>query len=207
MNFDTNKLNQLNWTKTNGLIPVIIQHKVSGQILMHGFVNKESLQKTLKIKKVTFFSRVKNRLWTKGEKTGNFLYVKNIIADCDKDSLLILVDPIGKTCHLNTNSCFKNTKIPRFTFLYFLENLLEEHKKKKFNNSYTYSLYKKGIKRISQKVGEEAIETILAANYDNPKEIIDETSDLIYHLLVLLKNRNINFSDILKNLQNRNKEK
>ncbi|QJC28534.1 bifunctional phosphoribosyl-AMP cyclohydrolase/phosphoribosyl-ATP diphosphatase HisIE [Enterobacteriaceae endosymbiont of Plateumaris consimilis] len=207
MNIDIHKINQLNWTKTNGLIPAIIQHKISGQILMHGFFNKESLKKTLKLKKVTFFSRTKNSLWTKGETTGNFLNVKNIISDCDKDSLLILVKPIGKTCHLNTNSCFKNTKIPRFTFLYFLENLLEKHKKKDFNNSYTYNLYKKGTKRISQKVGEEAIETILAANYDNSQEIINETSDLIYHLLVLLRNKNINFSDILKNLQNRNKNK
>ncbi|QJC29867.1 bifunctional phosphoribosyl-AMP cyclohydrolase/phosphoribosyl-ATP diphosphatase HisIE [Enterobacteriaceae endosymbiont of Plateumaris sericea] len=207
MKIDINTLNQLNWKKTHGLIPTIIQHKISGQVLMHGFLNKESLKKTLELKKVTFFSRVKKCLWTKGETTGNFLFVKNIITDCDKDSLLILVNPIGKTCHLNIDSCFKNKIIPKYTFLYFLENLLEKRKNINFNNSYTYNLYKSGTKRISQKVGEEAIETILAANNDNYQEIIDETSDLIYHLLVLLKNKNINFSDILKNLQKRNKNK
>ncbi|QJC28979.1 bifunctional phosphoribosyl-AMP cyclohydrolase/phosphoribosyl-ATP diphosphatase HisIE [Enterobacteriaceae endosymbiont of Plateumaris rustica] len=207
MNIDINKLSQLNWKKTHGLIPAIIQHKISGQILMHGFVNKEALQKTLELKKVTFFSRIKNRLWTKGETTGNFLYVNNIITDCDKDSLLILVNSVNKTCHLNVNSCFKNNIIPRYTFLYYLENLLEKRKNDKIKNSYTNALYKSGTKRISQKVGEEAIETILAANYNISQEIIDETSDLIYHLLVLLKNKNINFSDIIKNLQIRNKNK
>ncbi|QJC29423.1 bifunctional phosphoribosyl-AMP cyclohydrolase/phosphoribosyl-ATP diphosphatase HisIE [Enterobacteriaceae endosymbiont of Plateumaris pusilla] len=204
MKIDINTLNQLNWTKTHGLIPAIIQHKISGQVLMHGFLNKESLKKTLELKKVTFFSRVKNRLWTKGEITGNYLYVKNIMTDCDKDSLLILVNPIGKTCHLNINSCFKNKKIPKYTFLYFLENLLEKRKNSNLNDSYTYNLYKSGTKRISQKVGEEAIETILAVNDNNYQEIINETSDLIYHLLVLLKNKNINFSEIIENLQKRN---
>lgn len=197
-----NILNILNWTKTNGLIPVIIQHKISGQILMHAYMNQKALQITLKTKKVTFFSRTKNRIWTKGETTGNFLYVKKITADCDKDTLLILVKSINKTCHLNKYSCFKNT-ISDFTFLYLLENILNK-KKNSIESSYTYKLYQSGLKRITQKVGEEAIETIIAANDNNKQETMQETADLIYHLIVLLKIKNINLYDIIKILRKRN---
>ncbi|QJC36832.1 bifunctional phosphoribosyl-AMP cyclohydrolase/phosphoribosyl-ATP diphosphatase HisIE [Enterobacteriaceae endosymbiont of Donacia vulgaris] len=197
-----NNLNNLNWVKTNGLIPVIIQHKISGQILMHAYMNKKSLKITLETKKVTFFSRTKNKIWTKGETTGNFLYVKKITTDCDKDTLLILVHPINKTCHLNEYSCFKNT-ISDFTFLYLLEYILNK-KKNSIESSYTYNLYKSGLKRITQKVGEEAIETIIAANDNNKKETIQETADLIYHLIVLLKIKNISLYDIIKILKERN---
>ncbi|QJC36420.1 bifunctional phosphoribosyl-AMP cyclohydrolase/phosphoribosyl-ATP diphosphatase HisIE [Enterobacteriaceae endosymbiont of Donacia simplex] len=197
-----NNLNNLDWLKTNGLIPVIIQHKISGQILMHAYMNQKSLKITLETKKVTFFSRTKNKIWTKGETTGNFLYVKKITTDCDKDTLLILVKPVNKTCHLNEYSCFKKT-ISDFTFLYLLENILNK-KKKSIESSYTYNLYKSGLKRITQKVGEEAIETIIAANDNNKKETMQETADLIYHLIVLLKIKNINLYDIIKILRERN---
>ncbi|QJC38053.1 bifunctional phosphoribosyl-AMP cyclohydrolase/phosphoribosyl-ATP diphosphatase HisIE [Enterobacteriaceae endosymbiont of Donacia marginata] len=197
-------LNNLNWTKINGLIPVIIQHKISGQILMHAYMNQKALQITLKNKKVTFFSRTRNKIWTKGETTGNFLYVQKITTDCDKDTLLILVKPINKTCHLNEYSCFKNT-ISDFTFLYLLENILNKKKSSlESSSSYTHKLYQSGLKRITQKVGEEAIETIIAANDNNKKETMQETADLIYHLIVLLKIKNINLYDIIKILKKRN---
>ncbi|QJC35606.1 bifunctional phosphoribosyl-AMP cyclohydrolase/phosphoribosyl-ATP diphosphatase HisIE [Enterobacteriaceae endosymbiont of Donacia sparganii] len=197
-----NSINDLNWLKTKGLIPVIIQHKISGQVLMHAYMNQKSLKITLETKKVTFFSRTKNKIWTKGETTGNFLYVKKIAIDCDKDTLLILVNPINKTCHLNEYSCFKNI-ISDFTFLYLLEKILDK-KKYSIESSYTYDLYQSGLKRISQKVGEEAIETIIAANDNNKKETMQETADLVYHLIVLLKIKNINLNDIIKILKKRN---
>ncbi|QJC37655.1 bifunctional phosphoribosyl-AMP cyclohydrolase/phosphoribosyl-ATP diphosphatase HisIE [Enterobacteriaceae endosymbiont of Donacia bicoloricornis] len=197
-----NIFSTLNWTKINGLIPVIIQHKISGQILMHAYMNKKSLKITLKTKKATFFSRTKNKIWTKGETTGNFLYIKKITTDCDKDTLLILVEPVNKTCHLNEYSCFKNT-ISDFTFLYLLENILNK-KKNSIKSSYTNQLYQSGLKRITQKVGEEAIETIIAANDNNKKETMQETADLIYHLIVLLKIKNINLYEIIKILKKRN---
>ncbi|QJC33610.1 bifunctional phosphoribosyl-AMP cyclohydrolase/phosphoribosyl-ATP diphosphatase HisIE [Enterobacteriaceae endosymbiont of Donacia provostii] len=199
-----NLVNNLDWIKTNGLIPTIIQHKISGQILMHAYMNKESLITTLKTKKVTFFSRTRNKIWTKGETTGNFLYVKKITTDCDKDTILILVIPINYTCHLDKYSCFKTKIIPDFTFLYLLEKILDKKKYSSTESSYTYKLYKSGIKRISQKVGEEAIETIIAANDNNKKETIQETADLIYHLIILLKIKNINLKDIIRILKIRN---
>ncbi|QJC35202.1 bifunctional phosphoribosyl-AMP cyclohydrolase/phosphoribosyl-ATP diphosphatase HisIE [Enterobacteriaceae endosymbiont of Donacia proxima] len=198
-----NFLNNLDWVKTNGLIPTIIQHKISGQILMHAYMNKESLSITLKTKKVTFFSRTKKKIWTKGETTGNFLYVKKITTDCDKDTLLILVISINNTCHLNKYSCFKKT-ISDFTFLYLLEKILDKKKNSSIESSYTSKLYQSGVKRITQKVGEEAIETIIAANDNNKKETIQETADLIYHLIILLKVKNINLKDIIKILKIRN---
>ncbi|QJC31568.1 bifunctional phosphoribosyl-AMP cyclohydrolase/phosphoribosyl-ATP diphosphatase HisIE [Enterobacteriaceae endosymbiont of Donacia tomentosa] len=198
-----NDINKLNWNKINGLIPVIIQHKISGQVLMHAFMNKESLKITLMTKKVTFFSRVRNKLWTKGETTGNYLYVKNIVSDCDKDTLLILVESIKKTCHLNKYSCF-NYAIADYTFLYLLEKFLKKCKTHPKQYSYTFDLYQSGLKRISQKVGEEAVETIIAANHNNKKETIEETADLFYHLLVLLQKQNINFDNVIQILKERN---
>ncbi|QJC32395.1 bifunctional phosphoribosyl-AMP cyclohydrolase/phosphoribosyl-ATP diphosphatase HisIE [Enterobacteriaceae endosymbiont of Donacia dentata] len=198
-------VDNLNWIKTNGLIPTIIQHKISGQILMHAYMNKESLKITLNTKKVTFFSRTKKKIWTKGETTGNFLILKNITTDCDKDTLLILVESINKTCHLNEYSCFKKFT-SNFTFLYLLEKYLDKKKEKDNMKpfSYTYKLYQSGLKRISQKVGEEAIETIIAANYDNKTDFIEETADLIYHLIILLKFKNINLNNIIEILKKRN---
>ncbi|QJC30745.1 bifunctional phosphoribosyl-AMP cyclohydrolase/phosphoribosyl-ATP diphosphatase HisIE [Enterobacteriaceae endosymbiont of Macroplea appendiculata] len=197
-------ISALNWEKTNGLIPVIIQHKVSGQILMHAFMNQQALKQTLETKKVTFFSRKRKNLWTKGETTGNFLYMCNIATDCDKDTLLILVEPINKTCHLNYYSCFKNQIISNYTFLYLLEKIL--HKKQQCftkKKTYTHNLFNSGIKRISQKVGEEAIETIIAANHNSITDIIEETADLLYHLIVLLQHHNISINDVIQVLQKR----
>ncbi|ALD15070.1 phosphoribosyl-ATP pyrophosphatase [Buchnera aphidicola (Aphis glycines)] len=193
---------QLDWNKTNGMIPVIIQDCLSNEVLMHGYMNQEALLKTQKERCVTFYSRSKQRLWTKGENSGNFLRVIKIIPDCDNDSLLVLVEPIGNTCHLNQKSCFFLKKNYLY-FLFELERIIENRKNNNLTNSYTSSLYKSGTKRIAQKVGEEAVETILAAMNKNTTELINEASDLIYHLLVLLHDQNLNFNLIIENLKKR----
>ncbi|WP_295164794.1 bifunctional phosphoribosyl-AMP cyclohydrolase/phosphoribosyl-ATP diphosphatase HisIE [uncultured Buchnera sp.] len=197
----------LNWIKTNGMMPTIIQDFSSHSVLMHGYMNKEAFLKTQKEGFVTFYSRTKKRLWTKGEESGNLLKVIDIVTDCDYDTLLILVEPIGKTCHLNRKSCFF-LKENASNFLSKLEEIIED--KKNFNaddSSYTASLYKSGTKRIAQKVGEEAVETILAAMKKDSDELINESSDLIYHLIVLLHDQNLNFNLIVENLKKRRTEK
>ncbi|QFQ31955.1 bifunctional phosphoribosyl-AMP cyclohydrolase/phosphoribosyl-ATP diphosphatase HisIE [Buchnera aphidicola] len=196
------KIFKLDWNKTNGMIPTIIQDFLSNEVLMHGYMNQEAFLKTQEERFVTFYSRSKKRLWTKGETSGNFLRVIKIIPDCDNDSLLVLVEPIGNTCHLNQKSCFvlKNNYL---YFLFELERIIEDRKNNNLKNSYTSSLYKSGTQRIAQKVGEEAVETILAAMKKNTKELINEASDLIYHLLVLLHDQNLNFNLIVENLKKR----
>ena len=197
------ELLKLNWTKTNGMIPVIIQDFLSNLVLMHGYMNKEAFIKTQRKGFVTFYSRTKKRLWMKGEESGNLLKVLDITTDCDYDTLLITVEPIGKTCHLNKKSCFFYTE-NESNFLSQLEDIIEDRKKYiNNNNSYTSLLYQSGTKRIAQKVGEEAIETVLAAMSKNDDELINEASDLIYHLIVLLHNKNLNFNLIIENLKKR----
>ncbi|HET9678554.1 MAG TPA: bifunctional phosphoribosyl-AMP cyclohydrolase/phosphoribosyl-ATP diphosphatase HisIE [Buchnera sp. (in: enterobacteria)] len=198
-----NKLN-VNWEKINGMLPAIVQNYFSGEVLMHGYMNSIALEKTISTKLVTFFSRKKKRLWIKGESSGNFLKVIDYILDCDKDTLLILSNPIGKTCHLNKKSCFFNSGKIIFSFLYELEKIIENRKNKKKKESYTYLLFKNGTNRIAQKLAEEAVETSLASVSNNKEEIINESSDLLYHLLVLLSNQKLSFFDVLKKLKNRN---
>nr|WP_279233946.1 bifunctional phosphoribosyl-AMP cyclohydrolase/phosphoribosyl-ATP diphosphatase HisIE [Pantoea sp. MQR6] len=195
---------QLDWDKTQGMMPVIVQHSVSGEVLMHGYMNKEALAKTLQEGNVTFFSRTKNRLWTKGETSGNFLKTVSITPDCDNDTLLILANPIGPTCHLGTSSCF-SPAAPDWTFLYQLEQLLASRKNGDPESSYTAKLYASGTKRIAQKVGEEGVETALAATVNDRHELTNEASDLIYHLLVLLQDQDLDFSTIIANLRSRHK--
>ena len=193
---------KLDWHKVNGMIPAIIQDYLSNQVLMHGYMNEAAFLKTQKEGFVTFYSRSKKKLWTKGETSGNFLKVIEITTDCDNDSLLIIVDPSGKTCHLNKKSCF----FLRNNYLYFLcelERIIEDRKNNYLNNSYTSTLYKSGTQRIAQKVGEEAVETILAAMKKDANELINEASDLIYHLIVLLHDHNLNFNLIVENLKKR----
>lgn len=195
----------INWKKVNGLIPCIIQDIFSSEILMHGYMNIEAFNLTKKNKIVTFYSRTKKRLWTKGETSGNFLKVIDLILDCDQDSILILVNPIGKTCHLENISCFDGNKT-HYTNFFYLEKIIKRKKNIFLEQSYTSNLHKLGINRISQKVGEEAIETVIAAINKNKENIINESSDLIYHLLVLLHNQDINFNDIINNLNIRRKK-
>ncbi|QDY42384.1 bifunctional phosphoribosyl-AMP cyclohydrolase/phosphoribosyl-ATP diphosphatase HisIE [Candidatus Pantoea soli] len=198
------QLASLDWAKTAGMMPAIIQHSVSGEVLMHGYMNEEALQKTLADGNVTFFSRTKNRLWTKGETSGHFLQVVSITPDCDNDTLLILANPIGPTCHLGTSSCF-SPAAPDWTFLYQLEQLLASRKSADPASSYTAKLYASGTKRIAQKVGEEGVETALAATVNDRHELTNEASDLLYHLLVLLQDQDLDLSTIINNLRARHK--
>ncbi|GAA03651.1 bifunctional phosphoribosyl-AMP cyclohydrolase/phosphoribosyl-ATP diphosphatase HisIE [Photobacterium leiognathi] len=204
-------LTKINWEKVAGLIPAIIQDNSSGQVLMLGYMNEDALQKTLDTKQVTFWSRTKERLWTKGETSGNVLQLKNIQLDCDQDTLLVQVDPIGPTCHLNTTTCFDNdesdTQLPSLVFLHQLEQLLASRKGADPESSYTASLYARGTKRISQKVGEEGVEVALAATSGDKAELVCESADLIYHLLVLLQDQGLSLSDVTNKLQERHNKK
>jgi phosphoribosyl-ATP pyrophosphohydrolase/phosphoribosyl-AMP cyclohydrolase len=185
-----------------GLIPAIIQDSISFNVLMLGYMNKESLGLTIATKDVTFFSRSKQRLWTKGETSGNKLLVKSIEFDCDKDALLIKAKQLGPTCHLENYSCFKSEKRNTFSIIAELEATIEERKNKTLENSYVSSLLNKGVKEIAKKVTEEAGETSIAA-VTNDGRLIDESADLLFHLLVLLKNQNYSFKDVLKELNKR----
>ncbi|AKZ65941.1 bifunctional phosphoribosyl-AMP cyclohydrolase/phosphoribosyl-ATP diphosphatase HisIE [Candidatus Palibaumannia cicadellinicola] len=194
---------ELNWQKNYGIIPAIIQHYVSGEVLMMGYMNADALKVTENTGKVTLYSRSKQRLWTKGESSGNYLKVISLTPDCDNDTLLIMASPLGPTCHNNTSSCF-NIAVSDFSFIYNLEILLRERKLADPNNSYTARLYNSGIKRIAQKVGEEGIETALAGIMQNQQEIINESADLVYHLLILLGDQKIDFSQVIAKLRERN---
>ena len=185
-----------------GLIPAIIQDSISFNVLMLGYMNKDSLQHTLKTEEVTFFSRSKQRLWTKGETSGNKLLVKSIEFDCDKDALLVKAEQLGPTCHLENYSCFKSEKKNSLSIIAELETIIDERKNESSSNSYVASLLNKGVKEIAKKVTEEAGETSIAA-VTNDGRLIDESADLLFHLLVLLKNQNYSFEDVLKELNNR----
>ncbi|OJB99303.1 bifunctional phosphoribosyl-AMP cyclohydrolase/phosphoribosyl-ATP diphosphatase HisIE [Yersinia ruckeri] len=196
---------QLDWKKVDEMMPAIVQHAVSGEVLMMGYMNQEALAATEKSGKVTFFSRTKQRLWTKGESSGHFLNVVNIYPDCDNDTLLILVNPIGPTCHLGNSSCF-SPAASDWGFLYQLEQLLAERKNADPSSSYTASLYASGTKRIAQKVGEEGVETALAATVNDREELTNEASDLIYHLLVLLQDQDLDLSKVIGRLRERHEK-
>ncbi|CAL4318976.1 Histidine biosynthesis bifunctional protein HisIE [Buchnera aphidicola (Thelaxes suberi)] len=198
---------QINWDKNNNKnVPAIIQNFFSGEVLMHAFMNYEALQKSIEDQEVTINSRTKKRLWKKGETSGNFLKIKKIITDCDCDSLLIMVDPIGPTCHLNNVSCFyskESSQHSKLFFLHYLDKLIELNKKENNKNSYTYKLFLKGKERIAQKLGEESIETIIASMQNDREKIINESSDLMYHFLVLLHEHNMDIYTIISRLQKR----
>lgn len=196
---------KLDFSKNNGLIPVIIQNSETQQVLMLGYMNEEALQKTKEENVVTFFSRSKNRLWTKGETSGNFLNVVSIKEDCDSDSLLIQVNPKGPTCHNGTISCFANE--PEISFLNQLENTIEERVNNPTSESYVASLFQKGINKIAQKVGEEAVELVIEAKDDNQDLFIGEAADLLFHYLILLKSKNLKLSNIEAELKNRMNKK
>ncbi|CAK9885360.1 MAG: Phosphoribosyl-AMP cyclohydrolase [Candidatus Erwinia impunctatus] len=196
------EFDNLDWEKTSGMIPAIVQHAVSGEVLMLGYMNQDALRQTVESEKVTFWSRTKNRLWTKGETSGHFLNVISITPDCDNDSLLIMAKPAGVTCHLGTSSCFSPTQSD-WAFLYQLEQLLASRKDADPSSSYTASLYAHGTKRIAQKVGEEGVETALAATVNDRHELTNEASDLIYHLLVLLQDQQLDLSAVINNLRER----
>lgn len=197
-----NDIETLDWDKNAGLIPAVIEDAVSGRVLMLAYMNRESLQKTLETKRVTFFSRSKGRLWTKGETSGNFLNLVDLAADCDKDTLLVTVNAEGPACHLGTTSCFGDLQ-SRWQFLRDLEVLLASRKGADPATSYTASLYARGTKRIAQKVGEEGVETALAATVHDREKLRNEAADLVYHLLVLLQAENLELADVIDILRER----
>lgn len=191
----------LDWDKQAGLIPAVVQNHLSGKVLMLGYMDKAALAKTLETQTVTFFSRSKQRLWTKGETSGNTLKLVAIDLDCDNDSLLVQVLPAGPTCHLGRESCWKDDNA--HPFINNLASLIASRKGQSSDSSYTASLFESGTKRIAQKVGEEGLETALAAATHDKEELIDEASDLIYHLLVLLEDQQMGLDDISENLMKR----
>ncbi|WP_343126610.1 bifunctional phosphoribosyl-AMP cyclohydrolase/phosphoribosyl-ATP diphosphatase HisIE [Buchnera aphidicola] len=195
-------LNFLNWKKMKGLIPVIIQHYVSGIVLMHGYMTVEAFNQTKQTKILTLFSRSKKRLWVKGEVSKNFLKVKKITTDCDYDVILTFVKPSGNTCHLNRFSCFLNNEFI-YSHLYSLEKIIKSRQKKDILNSYVKKMYDSGLSRIAQKVGEEAIETVIAVFGHNTNDFINEVSDLLFHVLILLHSKNLELCIIIKNLKTR----
>ncbi len=200
--------NKIDWQKVDGLLPVIIQHAQTCEVLMLGYMSPEALDKTLAEKKVTFFSRTKQRLWTKGETSGYFLNVVDMSLDCDNDTLLILAEPIGETCHTGAESCFhqfEQRNEPDWIFFSKLERLIASRKGADPESSYTAHLYARGTKRIAQKVGEEGVETALAATVKDRNETICEAADLAYHLTVLLQDADLSWADVIAKLKERHK--
>ncbi len=191
----------INFDKSNGLVPVIIQDDRTLQVLMLGYMNKEAYEKTEKEKIVTFFSRSKNRLWTKGEESGNFLTVKSMAVDCDQDTLLIKAVPGKTVCHTGSFSCFGDKEAKGF--LYELEAKINRRIDEKREGSYTYSLFHRGINKVAQKVGEEAVELVIEAKDDNEELFKNEAADLMYHYLILLKAKNMSMNDIEEVLMSR----
>ncbi|EGR0027520.1 bifunctional phosphoribosyl-AMP cyclohydrolase/phosphoribosyl-ATP diphosphatase HisIE [Vibrio alginolyticus] len=198
---------RINWEKVDGLVPAIVQDFQSSQVLMMGYMNQDALAKTGETGQVTFFSRTKQRLWTKGETSGNVLQLVNMQLDCDNDTLLVKVNPIGPTCHLGNTTCWDvdPQEESKMVWLHQLEQLLAARKSADPDSSYTASLYARGTKRISQKVGEEGVEVALAATSGDKAELVCESADLIYHLMVLLQDQGLSMNDVVNKLKERHK--
>lgn len=194
---------KIDFSKGNGLVPAVIQDNATLQVLMVGYMNEEALEKTRTENRVTFFSRSKNRLWTKGETSGNFLFVKEIYADCDNDCILIKADPAGPVCHTGSRSCFGEN--PAKGFIYELQDIINQRIDEDITESYTNKLFKKGINKVAQKVGEEAVELVIESKDDNAELFKNEAADLLYHLLILLKSKNFRLEDIEEVLRERHK--
>jgi phosphoribosyl-ATP pyrophosphohydrolase/phosphoribosyl-AMP cyclohydrolase len=196
----------MDFNKLNGLVPAIIQDDRTLRVLMLGFMNREALEKTRSEGIVTFFSRSKNRLWTKGEESGNFLKVKEIIEDCDRDTLLIKAIPDGPVCHSGSDTCFNETNTSGIDFLAMLQALITERKRVYPEGSYTAGLFREGINRIAQKVGEEAVELVIEAKDSNDERFLGEAADLQYHLMVLLAARGFGIEDVVQVLEERHRK-
>jgi len=194
---------KINFGKGNGILPAIIQDHVTNKVLMLGYMNREAFEKTLEEGKVTFYSRSKNRLWTKGETSGNYLSTEDILVDCDRDTLLIKVNPFGPVCHTGQDTCFGEQNRETKDFLTQLENVIRDRKINPKRGSYTTKLFNSGIKKIAQKVGEEATELLLESREEDLEEFKNEAADLIYHLLVLLTAKDVQFGDIVSILEKR----
>lgn len=195
----------IDFKKGDGLVPAIVQDGMTGKVLMLGFMNEEALRKTELEKKVTFFSRTKKRLWTKGETSGHFLLVKEIKADCDNDTILIHAEPIGPTCHTGADTCFNESNTPNALFLHYLQSIIKSRKESTADKSYTKSLFEKGINKIAQKVGEEAVELVIEAKDSDMDLFRNEAADLLFHLLVLLEAKGVQLEEVVDVLRKRHK--
>ena len=190
----------------DGLIPAIIQDATTKNVLMLGYMNKEAYQKTMDTQKVTFFSRTKQRLWTKGEESGNYLDLVDIKNDCDNDTLLIFVTPVGPTCHKGSDTCWNEDNSQEFGFLTQLEGVIANRKENQDNSkSYVSSLFRSGINKVAQKVGEEAVEVVIEAKDDNDELFLNESADLLFHYLILLKAKGYTLNDVVEVLKGRHK--
>jgi len=198
---------ELNFNKLAGeILPAVIQDNTTNKVVMLGFMNKEAYDKTVSTGLVTFFSRTKNRLWTKGEESGNFLKVVTIQPDCDQDTLLIKVNPVGPVCHTGTDTCWgEENKAEDILFLKHLQDFIDKRKREMPQGSYTTTLFEDGLNRMAQKVGEEAIETVIEAMAGNDERLLYEASDLVYHLIVLLSHKGYRIEDIARELKKRHK--
>jgi phosphoribosyl-ATP pyrophosphohydrolase/phosphoribosyl-AMP cyclohydrolase len=194
----------IDFEKGNGLIPAIIQDNTTGKVLMLGYMNQEAYDKTVAENKVTFYSRTKNRLWTKGEESGNFLHVVSIANDCDNDTLLIKVNPVGPVCHTGADTCWnEQNQALGYPFLQQLSGIIKERKNASIDTSYTAQLFAKGINKIAQKVGEEAVETIIEAKDNNDELFLNEAADLLFHYMVLLEAKGFSLQDVEELLKKR----
>ena len=196
----------INFEKMGGLVPAIVQDNVTRKVLMLGFMNEEAYDKTVETGKVTFWSRTRNCLWTKGETSGNFLNVKEILLDCDQDTLLIKARPDGPVCHTGADTCWNEQNSVDLNFLSYLQDFIERRYKEMPEGSYTTSLFKSGVNRMAQKVGEEAVETVIEATNGTDDRLIYEASDLIYHLIVLLTSKGHRIEELAAELVKRHKE-
>lgn len=197
--------NSVDFQKTDGLVPAIIQDHLSNKVLMLGYMNREALEQTLSDGKVTFFSRSKNRLWTKGESSNHFLHLVDIAVDCDQDTLLIKARPDGPTCHTGADTCWNEKNVSN-DFLQQLENVIRQRRDQPDDTSYTTSLFKRGINKIAQKVGEEAVELVIEAKDNNADLFLNEAADLLFHYLILLSAKGYELGDVVKILEGRNKK-
>lgn len=194
----------IDFEKLSGLVPAVVQDNQTQKVLMVGFMNTDAVNKTLETGKVTFFSRTKNRLWTKGEESGNFLNVVSVLIDCDNDTLLIKASPVGPVCHTGTDTCFDESNSKGdIQFLSYLQDLIDQRKREMPEGSYTTSLFTKGTRKITQKVGEEAVETIIGAMANDDQNFLYESADLVYHLMVLLTHKGFRIEDIAAELKSR----
>ncbi|NTS78766.1 bifunctional phosphoribosyl-AMP cyclohydrolase/phosphoribosyl-ATP diphosphatase HisIE [Catenovulum sp. SM1970] len=196
-------IQELNWEKGDGMLPIIVQNAFSGKILMQGFANVDALNKTFDTGLVTFYSRTKDRLWTKGEESGNHLKLVELSTDCDQDSLIALANPVGPTCHLGNETCWDEDGQPQLAFLSDLQDVIASRKGTDPESSYTAHLFSRGVKRISQKVGEEGVECALAATAGDKDELVCESADLLYHLTVLLQSMDLSLVDVVNKLKER----
>lgn len=198
-------IKELDFSKDGGLVPAIIQDAQTGKVLMLGYMNEEALEKTLETKKVTFFSRSKNRLWTKGETSENYLNLVSISPDCDQDALLVKVNPDGPTCHTGTDTCWEEENKDDLQFLGYLTDVIKERRQLSPEESYVARLFSKGINKVAQKVGEEAVEVVIEAKDNDENLFLNESADLLFHYMMLLEAKGYSLSDVISVLKERHK--